>query len=347
MAALRYRRGLRNQNIDALIIAACSVMVESEGPTVRSTPQDIIMPKVQDISGAIMRNELIASLEQKNESESEKLLYVLPNYIGISNIKYQINSIVELMTESISVDSVVESAKSIRTCMKTAEDIIILLNTISSGLIAAGYDKSKPEGWTVISSQIKDFKANLTQIDHMGEDCVTYLEANIYDVLNTLTTVTTDDSYTQKLNTYLSDVQKAVKKNILSISAIRQAEVIALDIIQNVTDRVDFGFINRRINYLKSVLKDVDQTCMVYNKNIGDVLLCVIDMIINKKDLSEVKNYMDCINVVMKRNIQLIEMLDKCELILISIIENIIERTDFGFIIRRIKYLQEMLNAFF
>ncbi len=69
-------------------------------------------------------------------------------------------------------------------------------------------------------------------------------------------------------------------------------------------------------------------------------------MIINKKDLEEVRLYLSCINEVMKKNVELIELLDRCELMIIGIIENITSQADFGFIIRRIQYLQNTLAAF-
>jgi hypothetical protein len=335
MASLRYRKTLRNV-IDNYTERHIEIINKKRQP--KEPTCSVKSDTVKDLSG-----EIFLTVTTKCEKRVEEKKQTMPS---INQIKYKINNIVEIVTDKINTTTIIDSINTMRAGMKTYEDIIRLINTISNGLIINKLDTLQPEFYAALKLQIDSFKSDLLKYDTIEDDCVIYHQARIYDILEKFNTIVNDCNYMNDLQNNLKDIQTIIAKNTLSIQVIRQAEFITLNIIQNITDQVDYNFIYRRIEYLAYILKSIDSSCIFYDKKIGDVMLCIIDMITNKKDLKEITEYVTCINEVMKKNVALIDMLQRCEFIIMGIIQNITDQVDTNFIIGRINYLKRLIVAF-
>ncbi len=173
------------------------------------------------------------------------------------------------------------------------------------------------------------------------------------------------DSITEKiaLENVLSmakTIQEKIKAKDDIVQLVKLMESTTLSIIENIINRKNIDVVLTRINFIKELLEkteDMDLSFMpVYNETITTLIVEMvnaltsresIDLIISYvKDTSKyINSYVAAIGPLPEKNRIIVEILNRCETLTISIVQNIIDKADINIIITRTKYLKSVIDS--
>jgi hypothetical protein len=167
------------------------------------------------------------------------------------------------------------------------------------------------------------------------------LEQDVYKIIDAITLRMELDKVLEIATTF----RDIVKTRADAFDLIIRIEELVLSIIGNFADRVDFGIITCRIQYLKGLIEDMDPTCCInYDGPFADMILEIFTMLGQAVDIGFVQGSMENIYNIIHRNVLNEQYIREAEDIIIGIVQNIADRVDLGIISCRLVYLQDLIS---
>jgi hypothetical protein len=173
------------------------------------------------------------------------------------------------------------------------------------------------------------------------------------------------DSITEKVAidnvlTMAQTIQSKIKEKDDIVQLVKLMETTTMSIIQNITNKVSLDVILTRIQFIKQLLEESQNMDMsflpVYDSQIcalitemiasvtsrGDINI-IVDYVKNTKEY--IQKYVAVIGPLPERNAIIVQTLNKAETLVISIIQNIIDKASLDVILGRTKYLKTIIDG--
>lgn len=179
------------------------------------------------------------------------------------------------------------------------------------------------------------------------------IKLRIFDIIEAVTMKVSFD----KIIEMAKDLDEFIDTKVKIIKLIQTIENTIYSIIGNITQRIEYQLILTRIDYVKELIdkiNTVDNTfALTYENMIVGVLMDILQSITEKFNYDVLTKLIVDLQTSIKdqvasledtQNINLITTIEKCEPIIISIIENISRKVDLNIILNRIYYLQDILK---
>lgn len=146
----------------------------------------------------------------------------------------------------------------------------------------------------------------------------------------------------------VSDLQNIIKTTQSIVDYYKIIDIIEKNLISvvcNISDNINPGIIQSRIDYIKSYIDQLPPGCMKISP-ISDMLLEVINSIINSVDFSIVTTNINNIQKLINKTYGEITYINHIQDNILSIICNISDNTNSAIISERVQYLKEIISDY-
>lgn len=167
------------------------------------------------------------------------------------------------------------------------------------------------------------------------------IQNDINDIIDTIALKMEFDKVIEMAST----LQSALKSKEDLLILIDNIENTVLSIIQNLADRVELNIILRRIEYLRTLIDELEPTCCVsYEGPIAELILEIIDMFSKLAPIEDITTSISNVHYIINNTLKNDEYIRNAEEYLLSIIQNIADNVSYSIIILRIHCLKEIVD---
>lgn len=173
------------------------------------------------------------------------------------------------------------------------------------------------------------------------------------------------DSITEKIAidnvlTMAQTIQKKIEEKDDIVQLVKLMETTTMSIIDNITNKVSLDVILTRIRFIKQLLEEsqnMDMTFLpVYDSQICALITEMISSVTSRGDIDFIVNYVkntkeyihqyvSVIGPLPEKNAIIVQTLNKAETLVISIVQNIIDKASLDVVLGRTKYLKSIIDG--
>ena len=126
-------------------------------------------------------------------------------------------------------------------------------------------------------------------------------------------------------------------------SAIVIIEEVMLSIVDNLTSKINIGFVLNRITYLKGLVASAQNLPAAYGE-LANLIGSILTSIADREPIESVLANLMSIQTSFATEAHLAEVVTKIQTTIISILQNVIDRVNIGFILNRFTYVRKLLE---
>jgi hypothetical protein len=327
MSARRYRQKIRSSYLNGPV----SFPSSSKIPTL--TNPSTYNPSTYNATG----------YNQSVYNPSTYSLYTNPTPPNpYSEIEELIFKIIESVTMRGKIEDIIEMATELFDAVKGKEEIIALVEQIEDTICSILQNVSDGVYLGIVLKRIECLKVLVDRLEPtccvkhdgpIGQEILAILE-EFGDKMDLLSII----GKMEILNTKLDN-------NIKGEKYIREAEEILVGVLTNICEGIDLGIVLKRVYYIQELVSLIDRTCIYYNANLGDKLIGLICMFSEGKfDLDAIQKEIIIVNDLIQKRMRCIILIEEAHALVNSIIQNVTDQVDLGIIMKRVTYLQELMN---
>jgi len=286
-------------------------------------------------------------INTSNSSSNSVTIFTSTGRLKIKDIQTAICNIINSITIRMEIDQIMTIATNLRSQVKTQSDLLKLVIQIEN-LVSTVFS-NQPTAITAILQIIQRLKDDINQYE--PSCCANYLDSSIFDKLNIILTMISDAINATAIQTGMESIYGEIHKTVMNEEYIRRAEEAVMGIFQNIADKVDFGIIKQRISYVQDLVSKINKDCMLYNSVLSLEIYGIVDMFVTvtndnfKTELDKIQIRIQALYNKLYKTTECLRLIKEAETLVLSIIQNIIDRVSFDIVTRRLTYLQGLLTA--
>ena len=140
----------------------------------------------------------------------------------------------------------------------------------------------------------------------------------------------------------LRPMQQEIRTLAQAEATIVVIEEVMLSIVNNLTSKLNIGFILSRITYLKGLVAAAQNLPAAYGE-LSELIGSILTSIANREPIESVLANLVSIQISFASEVKLAEVVGQIQATVISILQNIIDRVDIQFVLNRFTYVRKLL----
>lgn len=257
--------------------------------------------------------------------------------------------IIDTISLRIELDKTLELATEFHNTMKTKKDAIDLIDKIEKIVYSILDNIISRTDLGLVIQRINYLKEIVKKIDPICD--ISYdkeLSDEIMEVFRMIEKAFDINIVQSKIEIVHGTITNIARNE----KNIREAERILIEICDNISTRTNLGIVMQRITYMKDLISKVGKDCIYYDSIFSQEVINIIILISQAEqspngiitELSLIEEKTKKLQVNINKKLKYINTLIDSETLIISILQNIIDRVDLGLVSVRLSYLQRTIQ---
>ena len=269
---------------------------------------------------------------------------------SITLIQTSLFNVVDDITKKIQFDAILREIKTLQMNILTKYDILHLLDIIQTTMSGIMKNITQRENLDMVLERAEYLRSIINAAslpDGLLTDCTVYLPY-VRTLMDMLVLIGETPFDYGKIQPHMEVTRSILHENIENDRLIETIEMVILSVVGNITDRVETGIIETRIQYLVDLTRRLEESgrCALYNQYLAAMIFDVIDTITSQKTFNptDIQTKLADIRLYIDSKLRYSKRIKDIEQLTISILENITNHVDLGLIMTRINYMSELLR---